>query len=152
MRVVFDMDGTLADNSAREHLARAAAGNFGSKTEKNEAWEKFHAGIPDDKPIQAVLETLFALAENGHHIEIWTARPEKYRQATYAWMVNYDFHYSVMAVRMRPEGEWCKSSELKVKWFKETPVDLVFEDHPDTVAALRALGCTVAQVGTQSGV
>lgn len=152
MRVVFDMDGTLANNSAREHLARAAAGTFGSKTEKSEAWERFHAGIPNDKPIQSVMETLIALFEVGHVIEVWTARPEKYRLATNAWMTNYDLHVCVSKLRMRPEGEWCRSSELKVKWFRETPVDLVFEDHPDTVAQLRALGCIVAQVGTQTGV
>lgn len=152
MRVVFDMDGTLADNSAREHLARAAAGNFGSKTEKSEAWEKFHAGIPDDVPIFAVGATLIALAVAGHDIEVWTARPFKYAGDTWEWLWKHGFARHVISMRMRPEGEWCKSSELKVKWFRETPVDLVFEDHPDTVAALRALGCTVAQVGTQSGV
>lgn len=152
MRVVFDMDGTLADNSAREYLARAAAGTFGSKSEKSDAWEKFHAGIPFDAPIDAVANTLRALATAGHRIEIWTARPCKYAADTWAWMWKHGIAGHVFLMQMRPEGEWCKSTKLKVKWFKETPVDLVFEDHPDTVAALRALGCTVAQVGTQSGV
>lgn len=150
MKVVFDMDGTLADNSAREHLARAAAGTFGSKSEKSDAWKKFHEGIPHDKPIWPVLFTMIALQNEGHDVEVWTARPEEYRAPTLHWMALYGIQNCV--VRMRPEGEWCKSPLLKVKWFQETPVDLVFEDHPETTAALRALGCTVAQVGTQSGV
>lgn len=152
MRVVFDMDGTLADNSAREHLARAAAGSFGSKNEKSEAWEKFHAGIPNDTAIVPVWATLVALHRDNHHIEIWTARPEQYRVVTLDWMRKYDIHHRVQLVRMRPNNVWMRSCDLKAQWFRETPVDLVFEDHPDTVAALRALGCTVAQVGTQTGV
>lgn len=151
MRVAFDMDGTLADNSAREHLARAAAGTFGSKTEKSEAWEKFHAGIPDDPPIMPVLITLRALFFAGHHVEIWTARPEKYRAVTERWCDRWNVPH-VLPMRMRPEGEWCRSPELKCRWFEQTPVDLVFEDHPETTAALRMRGCVVAQVGSQTGV
>lgn len=147
MRFAFDMDGTLADNSAREHLAKAAAGEMGPG--KQAAWDLFHEGIPNDKPIEAVRRVLKALYFDRHTVEIWTARPEKYRPVTLLWMAKHAIPPS-LTLRMRKDGDFRPATQVKLEWYRAHPVDMVFEDHSGTVAALRALGCVVAQVGVQS--
>jgi phosphoglycolate phosphatase-like HAD superfamily hydrolase len=146
MLVVFDLDGTLCDNSAREHLAKKAAG-APPGPEKSAAWDQFHAGIPLDTMIWPIAVTLSAFYLMGHQIELWTARPEKYRTDTDRWMLTRDLPYHELL--MRPEGDWRHAYELKMEWAAERKPQLVFEDHPETVKRMRAAGIVVAQVGDQ---
>lgn len=149
MIVVFDLDGTLADNSRREHIAHraAAAAKHGEPT--GAIWDEFHEHIPDDHPVQAVADVLVALAMHpGHTIEIWTARPAKYKHLTVEWMKKHGLPWDVLL--MREDGDWRKAYILKLEWFlKRVPAarpKLVFEDHPETTRLLRAAGAVVAQV------
>jgi hypothetical protein len=144
MLIVFDLDGTLCDNAAREHLARKAAGAQPGP-EKNAAWDEFHAGIPNDFPNLTILETLIGLSLLGHTIELWTARPEKYWKDTVAWLTKYNVPYDKLI--MRRDSDWRPSYVVKMEWAREKPPALVFEDHPQTVKLMRAAGITVAQVG-----
>jgi|SRR6185503_1387636 len=130
----FDIDGTIANNNHREHLA------------KTKQWDEFHALAHADKPLQATVAVLDALHDQGHRVELWTARPEKYRQDTEAWLQKHRIRYSKLL--MRSDNDWRNAYIVKLEWyFKASPrPHLVFEDHPETTRLLRAAGACVHQV------
>jgi|ERR1700722_9828188 len=149
MKVVFDLDGTLADNTARQHLARIAA--KADDKDKEAVWNVFHDGIPFDPPILPVLRTLRALYANGHLIEIWTARPERYRTQTMEWLHKHDVPFLVLKMRKDDEGR-VPAVEIKTRWYDEEPhlkPAMIFEDHPGVVKAFRERGVIAAQVGEE---
>jgi len=136
MIVAFDIDGTLANNDHREHLAQA------------KKWDEFHALQHLDRPLYPTCMTLRALSLEGHSIEIWTARPEKYRAETTQWLNTQGLPFSLL--EMRADNDWRKAYIVKLEWWlRRTPGNrpsLVFEDHPETTKLLRAAGATVYQV------
>lgn len=136
MIVVFDIDGTLSNSAHREEFAIA------------KEWGKFHSLCHLDPPITPTLAVLQALAEAGHDIEIWTARPTTYVQQTKQWLFDnaVDYHNLVM----RKAGDWRHAYIVKLEWYlcrapRDRPA-VVFEDHPETTRLLRAAGATVYQV------
>lgn len=137
MIVAFDIDGTIANNDHREHLAQA------------KKWDEFHALQHLDKPLQQTMQVLKALYAAGHDVEIWTARPERYRGDTTLWLANQQVSYSTLL--MRKDHDWRKAYIVKLEWWlQRKPAErptLVFEDHPETVRLLRAAGACVHQVG-----
>lgn len=149
MIAVFDLDGTLCDNSTREHLALKAT--TADPWEKDAAWDKFHEGIPQDQPIWPVLHTLHALQGVGHTIEIWTARPARWRDLTLQWLKKHDVLVAPQRLLMRHDSDYRKAYIVKLEWFilshATAKPNIVFEDHPETVRLLRLAGAVVAQVG-----
>lgn len=136
MRVVFDIDGTIANNAHREVHAIA------------KDWDKFHSLCHLDPPIGPTLEILHALSNDRHIIEIWTARPDTYLKETCEWLHVNGIEHDVLM--MRAAGDWRRAYILKLEWYlqrspKQRPA-LVFEDHPETVRLLRAAGAIVHQV------
>ena len=148
MKVVFDLDGTLADNSARQHLARIAA--KAPDADKEAAWNNFHDGIPHDPPIEAVAAIARAMFSQGHAVEIWTARPERYRQQTVTWLIKFGIPFDHLKMRRDDEGR-VPAVEIKTRWYDEEwyKPDIIFEDHPGVVAAFRSRGVIAAQVGEE---
>jgi FMN phosphatase YigB (HAD superfamily) len=148
MKVVFDLDGTLADNTARQHLARDAA--KADDKDKEAAWNVFHDGIPFDPPIDAVVKVARAMYADGHRVEIWTARPERYRQQTLAWLCGHSIPFDTLKMRRDDEGR-VPAVTIKTRWYEEADEKpgLIFEDHPGVVKAFRELGVIAAQVGEE---
>ena len=140
MLAVFDIDGTLANNDHREHLAQA------------KKWDEFHKLAPGDKPLEATAAVARALHEAGHRIAIWTARPDTYWSETRDWLNKHNIPWNDL--RMRVEGDWRRAYILKLEWFltSEVKPDIVFEDHPETTRLLRAAGCTVHQVAERENI
>ena len=65
MFVVFDLDGTLADDSEREEYL---------KTDPPQ-WGAYFSACSDDAPIWPMINTLNALAaRRDSRVEIWTGR------------------------------------------------------------------------------
>ena len=75
--VIVDLDGTLADNSDRQHWV---AGN-----RKN--WPRFFEEITNDKIVYPVLELIKIFHSCGFKIVVVTGRPEEYRDKTVKWMI-----------------------------------------------------------------
>lgn len=149
MKVVFDLDGTLADNQARQHLARQAA--KAADADKEEAWNRFHDGIPNDPPIIEVVRLAQVLHMCGHHVEIWTARPERYRKQTMDWLHKHDVPFLVLKMRRDDEGR-VPAVTIKTRWYDEEPFvkpSIIFEDHPGVIKAFRERGVIAAQVGEE---
>lgn len=136
MIVAFDIDGTIANNEHREHLAQA------------KKWDEFHALADGDKPLLETLQVLRALHNHGHLIELWTARPDKYRTETQNWLDKHLVPYNLLL--MRKTNDWRKAYIVKLEWWLRRDPSarpaLVFEDHPETTRLLRAAGACVHQV------
>ena len=135
MFVVFDLDGTLADDSSRSHFMRQHPKDYDS----------YHDAGKYDEAIWPVLATMHALAEvGGHRIEIWTGRPEKYRHQTLVWLEQRGVYYD--RLRMRPDGDFRSTQECKGEWMEENKPDLVFDDRTQAVKFWRDNGIVCLQV------
>ena len=80
--IIFDLDGTLADGKHREHHIKDGKSD----------WDAYFAACGQDEPIKPTLDIFKALT-HARHVEVWTGRPERYRDTTLDGMV-----------RMRPDG------------------------------------------------
>lgn len=142
MIIIVDIDDTLADTSHREHLIQS------------EGWDAFHEAGKDDRPIEAMMQLLFRLmaAHEVHESEIvaLTARPHKYRNQTLKWLMDHSIYVNDLI--MRPNDDYSKSKDLKVRLAKEyfgdrfKDISLVIDDHEEVCAAFRAEGITCLQV------
>ena len=162
MRIVFDLDGTLADVEQRIH--------FIDRHPKD--WDGFYNACDKDAPIYQALWTLHALSHapgKGHAIEIWSGRGEGkdgiVRLKTLAWLrgetgllmpcVRYQdaapsayFHKPLrlgVALRMRRHGDHTLDFKLKLQWLNQARIehrepDLVFEDRQRVVDMWRDEG------------
>ena len=157
MRVVFDLDGTLANGDHREH--------FITTPNRKKDWDAFFAASGGDKPIPHVIETLRALWCHGTDIEIWSGRGEgpggSVRSITEEWL---DEHVALNIVtapngrertwnrlRMRGHEDYTPDHSLKREWLEDARVagtapDLVFDDRAKVVAMWRAEGVPCFQV------
>ncbi len=151
MRVIFDLDGTLADDTQRAHYL-----TDGPK--KN--WEAYFDACEGDTPHTHIIQLLKALSEHGDKVEIWTGRSARVRDKTIAWLNErgieveppfFQTPYEVVALRMRPEGDFRPDTILKHEWLEqarergEAP-DLAFDDRDRVVAMWRERGIPCCQV------
>ena len=165
MRLVFDLDGTLADGSHREHFI----------TGEEKDWDAFFEACDGDKPHAHVIEVLQSLDRQGHYIEIWSGRstgrstPQTpggtVLHKTLAWLDAHGIGVAwdpartrrapVSNLRMRPHGDHSPDDELKRGWlqnarrFKHEGVkvpELVFDDRQRVVDMWREEGIPCFQV------
>lgn len=138
--IVVDLDGTLADCSHREHLAQAGQ------------WEEFHDKLMEDLLHRDTFEFIMAMQEL-FYIWIVTARPERYRGRTTAWLQAHQIFPE--QIIMRPNDNFQKSEELKIHLLecelgsKEQVLDnvlLCLDDREKCVEALRNYGLKCWQV------
>jgi FMN phosphatase YigB (HAD superfamily) len=141
--VIVDIDGTLSDSSAREHYAQ------------NKDWAEFHHLSSEDKPVEAVVEFVHAMNEAGFRVIACTGRPEKYRKATFDWMLRNEV--SIDLVLMRPELDFSSDADLKPRLVREhlsirtkgdweKAILCVLEDRDIMVEKWRSLGIDCWQV------
>ena len=141
LHAVFDLDGTLADDSHRQHFVNGEKRNFVA----------YYALMSRDtviEPVAAVLRKLFHPEEAV--IEIWTGRPEEYRAVTRKWLQRNNIPIHIL--RMRDDGDNRPADEIKLEWLDllrtsdEGPPDIVFEDRTKTVEMFRREGIVCLQV------
>ena len=141
MFIVFDLDGTLADDTHRQHhLAH----------EKPD-WNAYFAECENDpvfEPIAAIARA-FMLAKMPNSIEIWTGRSDKFWNETIRWLYKESIPWN--RLRMRRDGDYRPDTEVKGLWLAECEddrPDLIFDDRTKSVAFWRGQGiicCQVAQ-------
>lgn len=139
MRVIFDLDGTLALNEHRAHFVQG---------EKKD-WRAFFAACGQDEPAIPIIATLRALAIAGHHVEIWSGRSDEVRAITEAWLAAHDLGH--IPLRMRAEGDFTPDHKLKKEWLLSEIAagrepHLAFDDRNIVVAMWREHGITCIQV------
>jgi hypothetical protein len=138
--IVFDLDGTLADGTHREHHLH----------KRPKDWETYFALCHLDAPCGPLVDTYRALLGDGHFVEIWTGRIAETRVATEEW-IKANLGPTPDRLRMRPVGDRTDDNELKRLWLAEAraagdQVILVFEDRRRVVEMWRAEGIVCAQV------
>lgn len=137
--VIFDIDGTLADNHERQKFIMA--------TPKD--WKNYNLNIPNDVPRWEIVKKLC----NWHqyaNIALFTGRGEENRKETEEWLKKYDIAYDWLV--MRPTGIYIEDSIIKKEMFNKFPmkdrVVLIYDDRPVVIRMWRSLGLDVIDVGS----
>ena len=141
--VIFDLDGTLADITARRNLATKSNGKLD--------WDVFHdpSNIGLDVPNEPVVKMAELFAENGFNIVIFSGRTNKIERRTRSWLTHnrVPFHKLVMRDEVR---HFVPDNTLKKQFLNEhvdiNDVFLVVDDRQQVVDMWRSLGLTVFQV------
>lgn len=114
MLLVIDIDGTIADGTARF----AAAGPEPSRddVEKYKEWvRKVNTGIEKDKPVPGMQSLLRAVSNGAAWADVTpvylTGREEALRNPTEIWLNKHKF--PSFKLFMRPQGSWASNAELK---------------------------------------
>lgn len=156
MLIVFDIDGTLVNCSHRLHHIL--------KDKKD--WESFYRGIPNDKPIEWVLNILYSIYAdcNTHHsIVLATARNVKYKSETVDYFIKNNIFSpeqldnaldmpSSIPLYMRGKNDLRPDVIVKSEMFDAIEhdyarkIDLAFEDRSRIVNMIRARGTPCFQV------
>ena len=141
MKVIFDIDGTIADCSHRLHLI----------TDKPKQWDKFHAECVNDKPIERILELLQAIRDDqDRKIVFITTRPYSSEDATRHWIKTHTGLVSSYQIFMRKDGDYRPDDIIKLEILEREnikPEEVLFivEDRKRVVDAYRKAGYTVLQ-------
>lgn len=142
MFVVFDLDGTLCDISHRLHFIQG----------EEKDWDAFYAACVDDKPKTEIIETMIALCEGNHRVEVWTGRSDQVWPQTVQWLNDHVGHGLYKhGLKMRPSSVFTPDHDLKKQWLQESLAlgiapDLIFEDRQRVVDMWRSEGITCCQV------
>ncbi len=138
--VVFDIDGTIADDSHRQHHLRGEKKN----------WKLYNESMINDGVIVPVSKLLIELYPN-HYIILCTAREEIHRFVTKMWLKNNKLDLFVHDLYMRSENDYRPDGIVKVELLNKIREDhgepwLWFDDRQEVVNALRSAGVRVMQV------
>lgn len=133
----FDMDGVVVNNDWRNFLLKEIPIN----------WDLYHSLSTQDHPHQPMVDLVRSLGvADGNRVEIWTARPEKFRGITHAWLDVHNIHQGIHFDRllMRPDGDWRPAHVIKCAWLQQAhdagqEIGLVFDDSTKIVKAMQAL-------------
>jgi hypothetical protein len=134
--ILVDIDHTLSDAGWRDSMM----GN----------WDEYHGSAHADQPIMDMVLLINSLHDQRWNIVGLTTRPEKFRQQTLRWLMQYNVKMD--EVLMRADDDFRPSAISKVALAHErfpdfaNEVMLVFDDRDDIVAAFKAQGVTVLQV------
>jgi len=135
VKVIFDLDGTLANMEHRVHLV------------KDKNWTEFYKLCVYDKPIIQTIRLTQALSK-FNVVEIWTGRSSVVRDETLEWLELYNVYYE--ALLMREEGDRRRDDIIKEEWFLKLPKEdkplLVFEDRKRVAEMWRRNGVMCCQV------
>lgn len=144
--VIFDLDGTLFDDSAR--LTHLRSGLPGDKPTEDD-YRRYHKDMKSDPVHQSVLNVLNVCIEHGFRIVFMTARPGCYWDQTthkIKSVVGHNFVFGAgYELLMRPANNKLSSPRLKkdmVDRFlgsvpKGTSIVAAFDDRPDVTEMLK---------------
>lgn len=137
--IIFDIDGTIADNQHRQH--------FLEESPKN--WDGFFAGMEQDTLRPMVNALVWMYADRGYEIIFVTGRYEKYGTFTVNWLQENGVHYHQLYMRpdedSRPDYE-AKKEIYETKIAPHYNVKLVVDDRSSVVKMWRELGLECWQV------
>ncbi len=141
--MIWDLDGTLSNDSARAHFVEVEQG-------RARDWRSYFDAIEQDPPIAASMEVLRAMHAAGIRILFLTGRPEHTRPKTERWLkanglTDYD------ALVMRPGGDFRAAGYFKMETVgrlrRDYELVCAFEDRIDVAEAFRQAGVPVFLYG-----
>lgn len=132
--VIVDMDGTLCDVSGIRHYLTGDYRNF----------EKFHGASLWCPPNQQALDFCIKHARQGADILIVTAREEKWRRITNAWLEkHFPAGLSWYGPWMRKDLDYRPDHEIKLEIYNEIAQDFhvvaAVDDNPSIVNLWQSL-------------
>lgn len=146
--LLLDIDHTISDAAWRDDMLA------------NRDWDAYHLAGKGDKPIQEICQMVRDLHfDNLGESEGWevvglTARPEKWRNQTMKWLVEFDIPINLLL--MRPDNDYSSAGESKVKLLKQFAGEnlaglegahvLLIDDNDKVIEAMRALNITTLQI------
>ena len=134
--VVFDIDGTLADVSARLHHIRTKPRN----------WKAFFAAMSEDKAVHAIMRLCNLVYDAGVQVVLCSGRPEEYRAKTTDWLAREGVRYDEL--RLRRNGDRRSDTVAKREMLDDldrTRILFVVEDRASVVEMWRQLGLVCLQ-------
>jgi hypothetical protein len=134
--VIFDIDGTLADISQREHHVRTNPKN----------WNSFFAGMAEDKAVVSLVRLNNILYDAGVHIILCSGRNERHRRETEIWMEREGVHYH--EIRLRADDDMrsdVKAKREMLRGIEKSQVLFVVEDRSRVVEMWRSEGLLCLQ-------
>jgi phosphoglycolate phosphatase-like HAD superfamily hydrolase len=139
IKIIFDIDGTLANNSHRLHYITGG---------KKKNWEGFRAELENDVPNSPVVTLLRAMKTLGYRIIISTGRFEESRTRTEKWLRKHLIFYHDLF--MRPNGDFRPDYEVKEDMLRDMQIGrdnilFVVDDRDSVVEMWRRNGLTVLQ-------
>lgn len=140
MFVIFDLDGTLANDEHRHH--------FLDRPVKD--WRGYYAACEADTPNRPAI-WLCSELHVRHRVEIWTGRPLEYLPQTRRWLEKHGAQYDEL--KMRPNRDFRHPNELKGAWLKDHPWGrpiLAVDDRASCVAWWRDQGIVCLDVAGHS--
>jgi hypothetical protein len=154
--VIFDLDGTLADDGHRNHYLHPphsgtcakvydANGVCGCGSRRD--WASYFAGAGDDSPKPQVIQVCRDLAR-WHQIYILSGRCESTADVTRKWLRQQEVPYDKL--KLRAIEDRTQDDVLKLQWVEDMGIKdrviCIFEDRQRVVDAWRAAGYTCFQV------
>lgn len=104
--VIFDIDGTLADNSHRQHLVQTRPKN----------WKAYNELMHLDAPVYKIIR-LINIFRESHSIILCTGRNISYRQTTTRWLNRYNIRWEELY--MRPDNDFRADDVIKEEMLKQ---------------------------------
>ena len=129
--ILCDIDGTIADNSHRQHFL-----------EGKKDWDGFFSELVNDLPIHPIIDKINQEQADDKEIVFLTGRPERYRYSTTLWLKEYfNFEFKLL---MRKDGDQRNKLEVKKEIFthnlENQKIFSVFENDLDLINMWRNLG------------
>lgn len=137
--IVFDVDGTLANNDHRQHLL------IGQKPN----WDAFFAAMAGDQPNEPIIKLYEALKNTGKYTCILVSgRPEIFRNQTIDWLNQNRIFFDLL--KMRPAGDRRPDHEVKEEILRDLQTEgfqilFAIDDRTSTVKMWRANGIMCLQ-------
>jgi predicted secreted acid phosphatase len=134
--VIFDIDGTLADVSARQHHLM----------KKPKDWDSFFRGIPQDKAIHSMVRLCNILYAFGIKILLCTGRREQDRAETVKWLAQQGVNYHELILRRNGDrrGDVIVKREM-LAGIDRSKILFVVEDRSGVVEMWRSEGLVCLQ-------
>lgn len=134
--VIFDIDGTLADISARRHHLE----------KRPKDWDAFFAAMREDTAVAPLVRLCNTLYEAGFQVLLCSGRPERYRGDTVAWLAREGVKYHDLLLRR--DGDRRSDAEVKrdlLAGLDRSRIAFVVEDRRRVVDMWRAQGLVCLQ-------
>ena len=133
MYYVFDLDGTLADTTHREHIREEGD------------WDAYFKACKWDIPYYSVIEMVRSLILAGNIVEIWTGRSDIVKDDTVEWLSMIGLEH--VPLKMRKSDDRRKDIDLKLEWLSgETIVPMFIDDRDQIIDGFRELGIPCMRV------
>jgi FMN phosphatase YigB (HAD superfamily) len=136
---IFDMDGTLANSSWRQHHLM----------DGKKDWKGWNTGMVNDLPNQEIIQFTHIAKEMGIHVIICTGREVVYKQDTEEWLKIHRVPYDMLFMRKEKDyrkDQFIKKEMLETIRFLGYEPELSFDDRDRVVKMWREEGIRCFQV------